>query len=65
MPRKINESAFKMCFSLVNKGWKVDQKYSFQSFSILNMGGVYNKFIVITVTWSEVPDLVSLTGADH
>ena len=29
------------------------------------MGGVYNNFIIITVTWSEVPDHVKLTGMDH
>ena len=27
--------------------------------------GVYDKFIITTVTWSEELDHVSLTGADH
>ena len=25
-----------------------------------NVGGVYNKFIIITVTWSKVPDQVTV-----
>ena len=30
-----------------------------------HVGRVYNKFIIITETWSEMPYHVSLTGADH
>ena len=42
MPRKINNSSFKMCLSLVNKRWKVDPKYSFQKFSIMWEGYIIN-----------------------
>ena len=44
--------------------------YSHLSFTFIskffnNFWRVYNKFIIITVTWSEMADHVSLTGADH
>ena len=50
---------FKMCFSL-NRWSKI-----FISKFFNNVGRVYNKFIIITVTWSEMLDHVSLTGANH
>ena len=52
---KLTIVPFKMCFSL--NSWSKIFLSKFFNF----VGRVYNKFIIITVTWSEMPDHVSLT----
>ena len=61
---KIAIVVFKMCFSLINQCWTFDPRLFISKF-FDNVGRVYNKFIIITITWSEMPNCVSLTGADY
>ena len=51
-----------LCFT--DKYYTIDL-LSFILLYLASYKGVYNKFIIITVTWSEEPYHVSLTGADH
>ena len=57
---KITDGSFEkiVFFSVVNKRRAVDPRYLISSF-FENDGSVLNKFIIIAVTWSEVPDYVS------